>query len=403
MGTTKAGGGYEVDHVSVWALGHLVTRAGKDAHDFHGVFKNVADDSSEQGEGFLARIWPKLDEWKDNGERHIKKGAELAARGGQEIYTAGNWYRDEDKRAEALIDYQYWIGNDKRPIKYPNVDTVDDPDQAGRFEDAVDINYQGISQSRNNLAGWPDKIEEDAEQILALGGTVGTFAAWIEMLTGKDIFAEAANAVVGDWRSLQRVAFAFSDAGNGFEDIATNIDNGRFGIDRKGRWEGDAGDACKLWLARYSTACTDLGALLVGRYTAIKALANAAYHLMQSIKHELAATVDALLLLITRGRIAALQTGKTLAELIGKIAKALGRGKSIWDLSDGEDTVKELIAIAVSIVDRVGAIRLLISRLLAIAHEFALLGSVSNAIGATIGAETVDEPNWPELYDHKGT
>ncbi|KZB84112.1 hypothetical protein [Amycolatopsis regifaucium] len=372
-------------------LAGLVRKQGDGAGDFQLAFRNTIV-RGDDGEGLLALIWPKLDEWRDNMRNHLGIAFNWGVSAGDALHCAAVWYRGTDRAKAAELDLQL------RELGVERVgrDEVRDPASAGTFREVAPVDYPGPDPAKlTDPAWWPVRAEEAVEEVVGLGGALGDVAGFVKDLTGVDIFHVAASAVIGDWKALQERAVLFRDAESGFADIAANIHQGQYGI--QDQWTGRAADAAMDWLDKYRTACLDLSEYCGAAGDAIEGLAKAAYHLMQDLKHGLGALIDILLLLYTRGSAAAARAGKKNVEFILEIISIIADGKNLWKVMiDGE--AKQLVALAVAAIDQTGALRAIVSAILALAHQWELGRAIGEATGAT--ARNIELPSWPFTYDH---
>lgn len=390
----SAGAGFFVRPEAVDGLAGLVRKQGDGAGDFHQAFRNTIVEggrTGDDGEGLLALIWPKLDEWQHNTRNHLGIAFGSGVSAGDALHCAAVWYRDTERATAEELDRKLQEIGAERVGR----DEVRDPASAGTFREVAPVDYPGPAPEKiDNPDWWPVKAEELAEEIADLGGTLGDVAGFVEDITGVDIFHLAARAVIGDWKALQEQAVLFRDTESGFADIAANIHQGRYGI--QDQWTGRAADAAKDWLDKYHTACLDMSGYCGAAGDAIEGLAKAAYHLMQKLKHGLGALIDILLLIYTKGSTAAAKSGKSTVEFILKIIGRLADGEKLLKIIGGD--TKQLLALVVGITDQTGAIRATISALLALAHEFELGRGIGEATRAT--ARNIELPSWPFTYDH---
>lgn len=386
-----AGAGFFVRPEAVDGLAGLVRKQGDGAGDFQQAFRNTIV-RGDDGEGLLALIWPKLDDWRDNTRNHLGIAFNWGVSGGDALHCAAVWYRNTDRAKVAELDRQLReIGGER-----VGRDEVRDPASAGTFREVAPVDYPGPDPAKiDDPAWWPVRAEKAAEDIVDLGGALGDVAEFVEDITGVDIFHLASRAVIGDWKALQERAVLFRDAESGFADIAANIHQGHYGI--QDQWTGRAADAAMDWLDKYRTACLDLSGYCGAAGDAIEGLARAAYHLMQDLKHGLGALIDILLLIYTRGSTAAAKSGKKTVEFILEIIDAIAEGKNLWAVFI-EGDAKQLVALVMAAIDQTGAIRATISAILALAHQVELGRAIGEATGAA--ARNVELPSWPFTYDH---
>jgi hypothetical protein len=365
----QAGQGFSVDPGAVRGLGDLVLRAGAGADDFREWFDRVLSGGggtdTERGEGFLANAWPKLDEWQRTAMSQTRAAAGLAEAGGHELRCVAHWYVVVDRAAAERMD---------------RLNTGPDP---ARIE---------------NPDWWPVKAEKMAEELGGLGGSLGDVAELIKILSGsdKDFITMIADAVVGDWTVLQRQAVLYADAASGFTNIATNINQGRFGIQEP--WCGEAADQAKNWLTAYHSSVTQLAHYLQGASMAIQALARIAYHYMQDIRHFVSSAIDIALLILTKGKSLALRRGISLAKVISEVLAELGRGVDLVKfLKDGD--LMAIVQLVISLSDVVSLIQTAISALIGLAHQFERERAIEDLLETTLAMG--DPPQWPEGYQHR--
>ncbi|WP_370941916.1 hypothetical protein AB5J62_22680 [Amycolatopsis sp. cg5] len=389
-----AGAGFFVRPEAVDGLAGLVRKQGDGAGDFHQAFRTTIVDGGRtggDGEGLLALIWPKLDDWQHNTRNHLGLAFGSGVSAGDTLHCAAVWYRDTERAKVEELDRQLKEMGSERV----GPDEVRDPAAAGTFREVAPVDYAGPSAEKiDNPEWWPVKAEKAAEEIVDLGGTLGDVAGFVEDLTGVDIFELATRAVIGDWKALQEQAVLFRDAESGFADIAANMQQGRYGI--QDQWIGRAADAAKDWLDKYHQACLDLSGYCGAAGDAIDGLARAAYHLMQDLKHGLGALIDILLLIYTKGATAAAKSGKDVVGFILDVIDALVEGKKLVKLFGGD--AKQLVSLVMAAIDQTGLIRATISAILALAHQFELGSGLVDATRAT--ARHVEIPSWPFTYDH---
>ncbi|MFC9253621.1 hypothetical protein [Amycolatopsis thailandensis] len=388
------GPGFFVRPEAVDGLAGLVRRQGDGAGDFRQAFRNTivhGGRTNDDGEGLLARIWPKLDGWQHDTRNHLGIAFGSGVSAGDTLHCTAVWYRDTERATAEELDRKL------QEIKVERVgrDEVRDPSSAGTFREVAPVDYPGPSPEKiDNPDWWPVKAQEAAEEILDLGGTLGDVAGFVEDITGVDIFGLAARAVIGDWKALQEQAVLFRDTESGFAGIAANINQGRYGI--QDQWIGRAADAAKDWLDKYHEACLDLSGYCGAAGDAIEGLARAAYHLMQDLKHGLGVLIEILLLIYTKGAIAAAKSGQKVVGFILDVIDALAEGKKLFGLFGGD--VKQLLALISAAIDQTGVIRTTISAILALAHQFELGWGIVDATRAT--ARDTELPSWPFTYDH---
>jgi hypothetical protein len=395
----RAGQGFAVDPGAVRGLGDLVLRAGAGADDFREWFDRVLSGGggtdTERGEGFLANAWPKLDEWQRTAMSQTRTAAGLAEGGGRELHCVAHWYLVVDRAAAELLDR---LNPEPDAARIPP-DEVVDPGAAASFRDAVPAGYNGPDPAQiENPDWWPVKAEKMAEELGGLGGSLGDIAELIKILSGsdKDFITMIADAVVGDWTVLQQQAVLYADAAAGFANIATNINQGRFGIQEP--WHGEAADQAKNWLTAYHSSVTQLAHYFQGASMAIQALARIAYHYMQEIRHLVSAAIDIALLILTKGKSLALRRGLSLAEVISEALAELGRGVDLVNfLKDGD--LMALVQLIISLSDVVSLIQTAISALLGLAHQFEKERAIEDLLETTIAMG--DPPQWPESYEHR--
>ncbi|MBB5851139.1 hypothetical protein ACFQ05_37585 [Amycolatopsis umgeniensis] len=395
----RAGQGFSVDPAAVRGLGDLVVRAGAGADDFRECFDRVLGGGggfdTERGEGFLANAWPKLDEWQRMAMSQSRYAADLASGVGHELRCVAHWYGVVDRTAAELLDR---LNPEPDAVRVP-VDEVRDPAGAASFRDAVPVGYNGPDQAQiDNPAWWPVQAEKKAEELLGLGGSLGDVAELIKTLSGadKDFITMIADALVGDWSLLQRQAVLYADAGAGFENIALNINQGRFGIQEP--WTGEAADQAKNWLAAYHDSVVGLARYFSGASQVIQALARVAYHLMQGIRHFVSSAIDIALLILTKGKSLAVRRGLRLADVISEVLAEIGRGGDLVKfVKDGE--ILGLIHLVLSFSETISALQTEISLLLGLAHEFARGVAIDDLLEATRAMG--EAPQWPGGYEHR--
>ncbi|RSN54316.1 hypothetical protein DMH01_35805 [Amycolatopsis sp. WAC 04182] len=393
------GQGFSVEPDAVRALGDLVLRASAGADSYRRWFDRLvsagAGFDTERGEGFLAAAWSKLDEWQRAGLSQSRFAADLAAGGGHELRCVAHWYGVVDARAAELLDR---LNPEPDAPRIP-VDEVRDPAAAAVFRDAVLVGYGGPDPNAiTDPAWWPVKAEQEREKLLDLGGSLGDVAEVIKMLTGsdKDFITMLADLLVGDWTVLQEQAVLYHDAAIGLENIAANINQGRFGI--QGVWKGEAADRAKNWLADYRSCVLQLAQYFHGACRAIQALAKLAYHMMQEIRHGYSSAIDIVLLILTKGKKLGLERGVRVAEVISEALSQLGqRGKLITIFQDPE--LRDIIHLVLSFNEIVGIIQTWISAALGLAHAFAGEKTLDELLEATIAMG--EPPQWPEGYEHR--
>ncbi|ANN18294.1 hypothetical protein SD37_23415 [Amycolatopsis orientalis] len=391
------GQGFSVEPAAVRELGDLVLRASGGADTYRLWFDRVFAEGggAGSGDGFLAVAWPTLDEWQRTALNQSRFAADLAAGAGHELRCVAHWYTEVDARAAELLDR---INPEPDAARVPP-DEVRDPAGAASFRDAVPVGYGGPDPAQlTNPDWWPVKAEKAAEELLDLGGSLGDVAELIKTLTGseKDFISMIADLLVGDWSVLQRQALVYSDAAAGFENIAANIDQGRFGIQEP--WTGEGADRAKNWLTGYRASVVRLAQYFRGASVAIQVLSKLAYHLMQEIRHGYSSAIDIALLILTKGKKLGLEKGVRVAEVISEVLSELGRvGKLIDVFKDGE--LKDIIQLVLSFDEVVGAIQTLISAALGLAHMFAGEQAIDELIEALKAMG--DPPQWPEGYEHR--
>jgi len=393
------GQGFSVEPAAVRALGDLVLRAGAGADSYRQWFDRLvgagAGFDTERGEGLLAAAWPKLDAWQRAALSQSRFAADLASAGGHELRCVAHWYGVVDARAAELLDQ---LNPEPDAARVP-LDEVRDPVGAASFRDAVPVGYGGPDPAAvSDPTWWPVKAEQERQEILDLGGSLGDVAEVIQMLTGsdKDFITMIADLLVGDWTVLQEQAVLYNDAAAGLEDIAANINQGRFGIE--GVWAGEAADRAKNWLAAYRASVLQLARYFRGACRAIQAFAKLAYHMMQEIRHGYSSTIDIVLMILTKGRKLGLERGIRVAEVISEALAQLGRrGKLIDIVKDPE--LMEVIHLVLSFNEIVGMIQTWISAALGLAHAFAGEKTLDELLQASIAMG--DPPQWPEDYEHR--
>ncbi|RZQ60251.1 hypothetical protein [Amycolatopsis suaedae] len=391
--------GFSVEPEAVCALGNLVARAGDAADTYRVWFDRVAGDGSgqdtEHGEGFLAQIWPKLDEWQEMSQSLARSAVGLAGTAGTELCCAGCWYSAVDKRVAERLD-----GIHPEPDAAPvPPDDVPGPGEARKFRDALPVGYAGPDQHKlEDPSWWPVKAWKEAEELTGLGGSLGDVAALIKVLTGsdKDFIEMLGDALVGDWSVLQKQAVVYADAAEGFGKIAVNIKHGQYGIQEP--WTGEAADRAKNWLAAYHSAVTQLAQYFDHASQVIQALAQTAYHLMQTIRHSVSAAIDIALLILAEGKTIALKSGEDLVEVIQHVLASLGRGGNIIEFLENRDLV-QLVHLVLSFLDAFGIAQTAVSTLLGWGHQIAMGEASARAAGITIAA--AEPPRWPEFYEHR--
>jgi hypothetical protein len=395
----RAGQGFSVDPDAVRALGELVLRAGAGADQYRQWFDRVLSGGggfdTERGEGFLANAWPKLDEWQRTSMSQTRIAADLADGVGNELRCVAHWYGVVDKQAAELLDR---LNPEPDAARVP-ADEVRDPAAAASFRDAVPVGYGGPDPAQvENPDWWPVKAEKEAEELLGLGGSLGDVAELIKILSGadKDFITMLADLLVGDWSVLQRQAVLYADAAAGFENLAANINQGRFGIQEP--WLGEAADQAKNWLAAYHGSLIQLARYFRGASAAIQALARIAYHLMQDIRHLVSSAIDIALMILTRGKSLEVRRGVRVATVISEILAEIGRhGDLIKFLKDGD--VKALVHLVLSFSEVISALQTEISLLLGLAHAFAREDAIDDLLESTIAMG--DPPVWPADYEHR--
>jgi hypothetical protein len=393
------GQGFSVNPGAVRGLGDLVLRAGAGADDFRQWFDRVLSGGggtdTEHGEGFLANAWPKLDEWQRTAMSQTRAAAGLADGVGHELRCVAHWYGVVDRAAAERLDR---LNPEPDAVGIPE-DEVRDPVAAAAFRDAVPAGYGGPDPAQvENPDWWPVRAEKEAEELYDLGGSLGDVAELIKMLSGadKDFITMIADALVGDWSVLQRQAVLYADAATGFENIAVNINQGRFGIQEP--WTGEAADQAKNWLATYHGSVTQLAHYFRGASMAIQALARIAYHLMQDIRHFVSAAIDIALLILTKGKSLALKKGLRVAEVISEALGEIGRGGNlITFFKDGD--LLALIQLVLSFDEVVSLAQSAVSALLGLAHQFAREDAIEDLLESTFAMG--DPPRWPGGYQHR--
>ncbi|GAB3721665.1 hypothetical protein GCM10027598_35610 [Amycolatopsis oliviviridis] len=391
---SPVGAGFFVRPDAVDGLAGLVRRQGDGAGDFKQAFRNTIVEggrTNDDGEGLLARIWPKLDGWQHDTRNHLGIAFGTGVSAGDALHCASVWYRNTTRAKVEEMDGMLPEVKTERVGR----DEVRDPASAGTFREVAPVDYPGPSKEKiDSPDWWPVKAGAMVEEILDLGGALGDVAGFVEGLTGVDIFQVAAGAVIGDWKALQEQAVLFRDTESGFAGIAANINQGRYGI--QDQWIGRAADAAKDWLDKYHQACLDLSGYCGAAGDAIEGLARAAYHLMQELKHGLGALIDILLLIYAKGATAAAKSGKNVVGFIVDVIDALATGKKLIGLINGD--VKQLAALVMAAIDQTGVIRITVSAILALSHEFELGWGIVDATRAT--ARNTELPSWPFSYGH---
>jgi len=306
-----------------------------------------------------------------------------------------HWYDEIDLEQAKLLD-QLNPEPDAPPVP---AGEVRDPATAAVFRDAVPVGYGGPDPAQiENPDWWPVKAEKEAEELLDLGGTLGDLAELIQTLTGaeKDFITMVAEALAGDWSVLQAQAVLYADAAAGLENIAANINQGRFGIERP--WVGEAADRAKNWLTVYRASVLQLAQYFRGAGLAIQALARIAYHLMQDIRHFYSAAIDIALLILTEGKSLAAKRGVKLADLIAKAITEFSRWKNLKDfVTDGD--LLALLHLVASFDEVVSLAQTAISALLGLAHQFAREDAIEDLLKSTFSMG--EPPQWPESYRHR--
>ncbi|MEU9691913.1 hypothetical protein [Amycolatopsis japonica] len=393
------GQGFSVEPAAVRALGDLVLRASAGADSYRQWFDRLlgagAGFDTERGEGFLAAAWPKLDLWQRTALSQSRFAADLAASGGHELRCVAHWYGVVDARAAELLDR---LNPEPDAARVP-ADEVRDPVGAASFRDAVPVGYGGPDpEAVTDPAWWPVKAEQERQELLDLGGSLGDVAEVIKILTGsdKDFITMIADLLVGDWTVLQEQAVLYNDAATGLENIAANIDQGRFGIQEV--WAGEAADRAKNWLAAYRACVLQLAQYFRGACRAIQALAKLAYHLMQEIRHGYSSTIDIVLMILTKGRKLGLERGLRVVDVISEVLDEIGRGGKIAKIVEDRE-IRDIIHLILSFDEVVGAIQTLISAALGLAHSFAGQKTLDELLEATIAMG--EPPQWPEDYEHR--
>ncbi|WP_410659274.1 hypothetical protein [Amycolatopsis sp. lyj-112] len=392
------GQGFSVEPAAVRGLGDLVLRASGGADSYRQWFDRAVaggGPGTESDESFLAVAWPTLDDWQRTALSQSGFAAGLAADAGHELRCVAHWYTVVDARAAELLDR---LNPEPDAARVP-ADEVRDPAAAASFRDAVPVGYGGPDPEQvTNPAWWPVKAEQEKEDLLDLGGSLGDVAEVIQMLTGsdKDFITMIADLLAGDWSVLQRQAVLYSDAAAGFENIAANIDQGRFGIQEP--WSGEAADRAKNWLTGYRASVVQLAEYYRGASLAIQVLAKLAYHLMQEIRHGYSSAIDIALLILTKGKKLGLEKGVRVAEVISEALSQLGRRKKLVDVFKGGE-LKDIIHLMLSFSEIVGIIQTLISAALGLAHMFAGEKAIEELIEALKAMG--DPPQWPENYEHR--
>ena len=391
--------GFSVVPGAVRGLGDLVLRAGAGADDFREWFDRELSGGggtdTERGEGFLANAWPKLDEWQRTAMSQTRSAAGLAEGGGHELRCVAHWYRVVDRTVAEQLDRLY------REPDAPRIplDEVHDPGTAASFRDAVPVGYGGPDPAQiENPVWWPVRAEKEAEELLDLGGSLGDLAELIKMLSGadKDFITMIADALVGDWTVLQRQSVLYADAAAGFDNIAANINQGRFGIQEP--WTGEAADQAKNWLTAYHGSVTQLARYFRGASQAIQALARVAYHLMQDIRHFVSAAIDIALIILTKGRILALKRGQRVVDVISEALDLIGHGVDLIKFLKDPD-IKGLVHLVLAFWDVVGYLQTLVSALLGLGHGFAREKALDDLLETTL--EMGDPPQWSDSYRHR--
>ncbi|MFK0246872.1 hypothetical protein ACIQUM_19400 [Amycolatopsis azurea] len=389
------GQGFSVEPAAVRGLGDLVLRAGAGADTYHEWFARliVAADGGE--DNFLSIIGSKLDEWQRTALTQLRFTTDMASAAGHELRCVAHWYTKVDAQAAELLDR---INPEPDAARIP-ADEVRDPVGATLFRDAVPVGYGGPDPDRiTDPDWWPVKAEKEAEELYDLGGSLGDVAELIQLLTGsdKDFITIIAELIAGDWSVLQQQAVLYSDAAAGLDDIAANIDQGRFGIQEP--WSGEAADRAKNWLTGYRASVVQLARYFRGASLAIQALAKLAYHLMQEIRHGYSSAIDIALMILTKGKKLGLEKGIGVAEVISNVLAELGRGGKLVDIFK-DAKLRDIIQLVLSFDEVVGAIQTLISAALGLAHQFAGERAMDELLEALKAMG--DPPQWPEDYEHR--
>lgn len=78
---------------------------------------------------------------------------------------------------------------------------------------------------------------------------VGQF---VKLVTGYDIFGEAAKVFAGDWESVWAAAGAFANLADAYQAIGMNVAAGNIDLDRS--WDGRAGDAAYVYFKNMASS-----------------------------------------------------------------------------------------------------------------------------------------------------
>ncbi|MBB5802025.1 uncharacterized protein YukE [Saccharothrix ecbatanensis] len=333
---------------------------------------------SDIGQGLFQEITGHLESLRFHAQDNTRRALSLAGSSAVELAGAARFYGATDL-AEA----------DRLDKTYPTVPTYPRNVEAGElpagvassgFTDVVETRYYNgpgeTSLEKEVLRDkWPMGLEDKLAQWLS-PGDLGSVAAMADKIAQKILgwspLGRITEVYSGDWDAIYRESVVIADTGTAFDGIVKNLQRGRYAIQEF--WDGNAAAAAAQWLDRFTLGCAEHAKYCHDVAKKVSLLAEAAFHLYQTIGFLLETLIDAIVALLTAMR------GKPVLKFLGTIADVATGGQARF--------IGSIIGIA-------NKIQSAVDQLWAIAHGFAAVVQTVRAEGDGVRAI------WPwSHFDH---
>lgn len=372
------GDSFKVEPQAVALLGGLVQRQGVGiAAHLKALEHNQVDDI---GQGVFQEITGHLATLRSYAQDNTRRALSLAGSSAVELTRAAEFYRTTD-RGEA----------DRLDKAYPTVPTYPRNVEAGAlpagvasssFTDVVETRYYngpGETSLENEVIRdkWPMGLEDKLAKWLEpgdLGSVAATADKIAEKILGWSPLGRITEVYSGDWNGIYRESVVIADTGTAFDGITKNLQRGRYAI--QDAWDGNAAAAAERWLDQFALGCAEHAKYCHDVAEKVSLLAEAAFHLYQTIGFLLETLIDAIVALLTAMK------GKPVLKFIGTIADVATGGAAKF--------IGSIIGIG-------NQIQSAVDQLWAIAHGFAAVVQLVRAEGDGVRAI------WPwSHFDHPG-
>ena len=167
---------------------------------------------------------------------------------------------------------------------------------------------------------------------------------FVTMVTGYDVFEEAAKLFSGDWEQVWRAAGAFRNLGDALQEIGINVSHGNVELDSS--WNGNAADAAYLYFADLSSAISSQQIALSQLAASYERAAEGTYRISETVSTIMKDIMDAAMI----GAVAASAGTATIESGVGFVTGWGIAAYEAYKIAELADKARKLIAIATTVV-----------------------------------------------------